>query len=521
MRATSVLSALEAKSCEEGNTSFVADTKGQQLSLSSFVDQVRRLVRGFSAAGLKPGDRVLFAVRPARDTIAMMLAIVEAGGVIIPIDTTAGAELFDSRMKLLSPTWIVAESVLFVASSSKIARKFLQRRGVSIPALARIPNARFVHVGAAWPGVPKGLSLQEVERLGDDGKRRPSAKLEEDAAAMIIFTSGTTSMPKAVVHSHRSIQGVLETVTPMLNAHPGDVIYARELHLIVPALLAGASVIVPEPSVFNAKKTLAHFDEFLVTHFFGVATELQQIIDYLGSSARKMSATLREIWIGAAPVRPALLNSCRKFLTEGTRVWCIYGATEILPIARVSLEEKLAYNGEADFLGRCVQGVTARTAEDGELIVSGPNLCQGYYGESPLEEYASGDIARIRDGQIYMLGRRKDMIVRGHFNIYPELYESTIENIGGIKRCAMVGYYDDALADERVLLAVEPEQEGDDRELLNRIQNCLRSGPHSIDPAALPDAIVCMQIPLAGRSSKIDKQTLREIAKRDDLCASQ
>mgnify|MGYP006128091551 CR=1 FL=1 len=154
-------------------------------------------------------------------------------------------------------------------------------------------------------------------------------------------------------------------------------------------------------------------------------------------------------------------------------------------------------------------------------MVSGPNLCQGYYGESPLEEYASGDIARIRDGRIFLLGRHKDMIVRGRFNIYPELYESTIENIGGIKRCAMIGYYDDALADERVLLAVEPEQENGDHELLARIQNCLRSGPHSIDPAALPDAVVIMKIPLAGRSSKIDKQTLREIAKRDDLCASQ
>jgi acyl-CoA synthetase (AMP-forming)/AMP-acid ligase II len=521
MRAASILSALEAKSREEGNTSFVADTKRQQLSLSSFVGQIRRLAEGFSAAGLKPGDRVLIAARPARDTIAMMLAIVEVGGVIIPIDTTAGEALFDSRMKLCTPTWIVAESVLFVASSSKIARKLLQRRGVSIPPLARIPNARFVHVGAAWPGVPKGLSLQEVERLGDAVNSPLSKQLEEDAAAMIVFTSGTTSTPKAVVHSHRSIQGVLETITPMLNAHPGDVIYARELHLIVPALLAGASVVVPEPSVFNAKKTLAHFEELLVTHFFGVAAELQQIVDYLGNSTSRIPATLREIWIGAAPVRPALLNSCRKFLTEGTRVWCVYGATEILPVARVSLEEKLAYTGEADFLGRCVQGVSARTADDGQLMVSGPNLCQGYYGESPLEEYASGDIARIRDGRIFLLGRHKDMIIRGRFNIYPELYESTIENIGGIRRCAMIGYYDDALADERVLLAVEPEQENDDHELLTRIQNCLRSGPHSIDPAALPDAIVIMKIPLAGRSSKIDKQTLREIAKRDDLCASQ
>ena len=194
--------------------------------------------------------------------------------------------------------------------------------------------------------------------------------------------------------------------------------------------------------------------------------------------------------------------------------------TEILPVARVSLSEKVRYEGEGDLVGECVPGVSAHISSDGELVLRGPNLFSGYFGEPPSAEHGTGDLARLHEGRIVLLGRRKDMIIRGQFNIYPELYETTIDRIDGVRRCAMVGFYDDAVADERVVLAVEPNAGVDASSLEERLGRELRSGPCSIDAAALPDVILVMVLPVVGRSSKVDKNSLREFAQRKTLCAS-
>jgi acyl-CoA synthetase (AMP-forming)/AMP-acid ligase II len=158
--------------------------------------------------------------------------------------------------------------------------------------------------------------------------------------------------------------------------------------------------------------------------------------------------------------------------------------------------------------------VSAVISQDGELVLRGPNLFSGYFGEAPCEEHFSGDIGRLDEGRIVLLGRRKDMIIRGRFNIYPELYESTIERIPGVRQCAMVGIYDAALQDERVILAVEPGQGADREKLKKHVLKELRDGPFRIDSAALPDDIMITSLPLSGRSGKVDKKRLRELAQR-------
>src|SRR5204862_6921665 len=114
--------------------------------------------------------------------------------------------------------------------------------------------------------------------------------------------------------------------------------------------------------------------------------------------------------------------------------------------------------GPGDLVGTPFPGVTARTSDDGELHVTGPNLFRGYLGQPPASDHATGDMAVIDGGRVALLGRRKDMIIRREHNIYPELYESALESIPGVRRCAMVGVYDDARADERVVVAVEAEK---------------------------------------------------------------
>lgn len=126
-----------------------------------------------------------------------------------------------------------------------------------------------------------------------------------------------------------------------------------------------------------------------------------------------------------------------------------------------------------------------------------------------MREHATGDLARLDDGRIVLLGRIKDMIIRGDHNIYPALYEPLAERIDGVRRAALIGDFDTERADERVILVVEPAAGVNAEALHARVHREVRAGPHRFDAAAIPDRIVVRALPESGRSHKVDKQTLR------------
>jgi acyl-CoA synthetase (AMP-forming)/AMP-acid ligase II len=498
----------------------ISDAAGGTLTREALLRRVQQMAAGLRSSGLQSGDRVLFAVRPDAEALVIMLAVVSAGGVLVPLDPSMGDALFESRMARLAPRWVIAESVLYTIGGTPWLRRLARKFGVRIPAIKAIGGAEFVHVGRRLPGVPAGLAASEIESRGAGFTEAADFARDEVDPVMIVFTSGTTSEPRAVVHTWRSMMATLDTVAALINASDGDVVYAKELHLILPALFGGASVVMPSRSRMKAARTLSELHRFKVTHFFSVTGELQQVTDLAYAKQRYLPDSLREIWIGAAPVRASFLQRFESIVRHDPNIWCVYGMTEILPVARVSLREKLSYDGDGDYVGRCVDGVTARISDDGELLLRGANLFSNYFGRPACAELASGDLARIDEGRIILVGRKKDMIIRSDFNIYPELYEATIEQISGVRQCAMVGVYDEQLSDECVVLFVQPEPGTDDSFLEKRLRDELVNGKFRIDASAQPDRIRLMALPLAGRSSKVDKMRLRQIAKREILCES-
>lgn len=203
---------------------------------------------------------------------------------------------------------------------------------------------------------------------------------------------------------------------------------------------------------------------------------------------------------------PSLLRRVVATL-PGVEPISVYGTTEMLPIAFASAKEKLARAAEGDLLGTILPSVRARTAADGELILSGPGMCSGYLGQKPLQELATGDTAMIEDNQIVLLGRKKDMIIRGNTNIYPGLFESTICTLAGVGQALLIGVPDE-IGDERVVLALVPNADAP-TDLADRVARAL---PGMIDTSALPDDVVVIdRIPVSGRSRKPDRAKLREL----------
>ncbi|TXQ22899.1 long-chain fatty acid--CoA ligase, partial [Escherichia coli] len=125
------------------------------------------------------------------------------------------------------------------------------------------------------------------------------------------------------------------------------------------------------------------------------------------------AAPLQLIALGGAPVLPPLIErALARF--PAARIRCVYGMSEILPVAIADGAEKLRTGGGGDAVGTIAGWIRARI-DDGELVLAGPGLARAYLHELPaeLEELRTGDLARIDGDRLTLLGRRKDMLLRG------------------------------------------------------------------------------------------------------------
>ena len=509
-----LLAALDARASEDPRAVALVQPSGERITRRALATRARAVADGLVAQGMLPGEHVLFAVRPGVDAIVWMVGIVAAGGVLVAADLGVGDTVFAAQVAIARPRWIVAESLLLAASRSTLVRRLARWRGLSLLPMGQLEGVRRVRVGGWLPGMDRAVPEREIVRAGRAGGPGCHPVVDDAAACIIVFTSGTTAAPKGVVHSRRSIDATLALIGGQLGFVAGDVLYSRDIHLILPALLAGAAAVVAPGGTFSPGRMMTSLETHGVTHCFTVTAEARTLGEWLARDGRTLPGTVREVMIGAAPVRADFLRAFQSVLPGGARAWCVYGMTELLPAAWITLEDKLAFEGRGDLVGAPAAGVVARTTPAGELVLAGPNLFTGYLGHPPVGEHATGDLASMDAGRIVLHGRAKDMIIRGRYNIYPELHEPVIERIPGVRRCAMVGVFDAARADEQIVLVVEPEPELAGDEVLARVRHALRAGLSVIDEAAAPDVVRLDTLPLVGRSSKVDKQALRERARQ-------
>ncbi|MEJ2857778.1 MULTISPECIES: class I adenylate-forming enzyme family protein [unclassified Saccharothrix] len=480
---------------EHASRPALTDSRGRTLTYAELSTRVLSTAQRLQDRGFTPGTRMLFSIRPGPDAIVLALGTVAAGGTVVFVDPGGGPDLFARRTDLAGPGWAAAESVLYAASAPGPLRALARRRGVLLPDYSALP-VRHIRSGPWLPGVPRGaVSTRSLAKPTTTTFPEP----DPDQDAVIVFTSGTTSDPKAVVHTRGSLAAALDALATRCALAPDTRVHTDQMMLGLPALVAGAHWSMP-PHGFapaaNPSALAAGLDG--ATHTFLVPADLAVILD----SGVELPRSLRQVLLGSAPVLPPLLKRARKALPD-VELLAVYGMTEILPVAIATAEEKIAHTG--DLLGRPLPGVKARIAEDGELLVSGPNLCRGYLGHPPLTEHATGDLAHLDGDRIVLTGRKKDMILRGKTNVYPGLYEPTISALPGVAAAVMIGVPNE-IGDERIVLALVPAPNtGPD--LADRVRSAL---PGLIDASALPDEITVLPaLPVTGRNRKIDRSALR------------
>jgi acyl-CoA synthetase (AMP-forming)/AMP-acid ligase II len=501
----------------------VVDAAGRTLGFGELGRRVASVRSGLRKAGMRPGDAVFFAVRPGPDALVLGLAVLSAGATIVVADPGAGPELFAARAQLVQAggghTWAAAESVLYALTARKSVRALVRRRGLVLPDFAQLDAARHVRTGRWLPGTPRAaLALSGLLRTAPPGELGDGeSEMSPDTAALVVFTSGTTAAPRGVVHTRGSLTAGSALIGERVGWGPGDLVHTDQLMIGLPALAAGAgwslSGLPSQPG-----RVLRHLAERHASHHFGTPADVAKLLDVAEAGGGRLPDALRCVMLGAAPVPPAVLRRVRA-AAPGAEILSVYGTTEALPIAVTTAEAKLAHAAQGDLLGEPLPGVMVRigegsggaeSSEGGEILVRGPNVAPRYLGQADFAELATGDLGRLdADGRLILLGRAKDMLIRGSFNLYPGLYEPAIAALPGVADCAYVGLPDPVTLDEQVVLAVVAAVGQDPDVLVKRLASELTG---VIDTAACPDRVVPVAaIPRGGRTAKPDRGALRKL----------
>jgi len=531
-----VLAACDAHGPASGLSSAPrSGTRIETLTYGELGRRIRATAAGLVDLGMQHGDRVLFSVRPGPDAVILALGIVHAGGTVVFADPGAGESLFRARAALAAPTWVAAESLLYLASTA-LLRPLARRRGLDLPAYAAIvPDARHLYAGPSLPGVPRGArSISSIRanrtRSALAPVQLPRMNARADAGegdeALIVFTSGTTAAPRAVVHTRGSLgAGLADVATASMRE--GQRVVTDQLMVGIPALIAGAHWIMPAPGLDPGaapERYLGLLPDAEV--LFTPPAALDAILRLLDERPHLAPRRLETLILGGAPVlRPLLERAFARF--PGVTIRAVYGMTEILPVAIADGAEKLARSeAEGDYVGRLMPSVRARLdgadENGGELIVAGPGLASGYLGDAPLTEVRTGDLARLDGDELVLLGRKKDMLIRGTQNVYPGLYEPVIAGLPGVREAVMTGV-PDAIGDDRIVVLVVPEVAPpaglDARHPLALAVG--RALPGLLDAGVVPDAVFASpELPRSGRSRKLDRRAVARLVSGEMLPSS-
>jgi len=320
-----------------------------------------------------------------------------------------------------------------------------------------------------------GPHTQYASFLEDRDSRRELPALDPDAARMVMFTSGTTGSPKAVMHTHNSIHALIcqlrehwlisagdKFLVPSPISHIGGSIYAFEC----PLLLGTTALLMDR---WDADEAVQIMESEQCTHVAGATPFLEQIL----AAAKRAGTRLPDLKVficGGASVPPSLIRAGADYFSRAV-VTRVYGSTEV-PVTTVGAIDQDDKAHAADTDGRpgfaeikLVDGSGNDSAE-GEIYARGPQMLVGYLHDEDEAGafdsegyYRTGDVGRWVDGDyLVVTGRVKDIIIRNGENISPKEIEDILVSHPDIAEVAVVGV-PDARTGERVCAVIVPRRQ--------------------------------------------------------------
>ncbi|WP_028066740.1 long-chain-fatty-acid--CoA ligase [Solirubrobacter soli] len=395
-------------------------------ALDAAAAQVAGLLR---AKGVAPGDRVAIMLPNTPHFAVTYYGALRAGAVIVPMNVLLKQRevafyLRDSGAKVLF-AWHEFAEAAHAGAEAADAEVVLVEPGQLEALLARCEPAEAV-----------------VERADDD-------------TAVILYTSGTTGTPKGAELTHgnlaRNVAASIELFgtgehTVALGALPFFHAFGQTCALNTTIAVGGRLTLLPR---FDAGKALEIIERDAVTTFLGVPTMYAAMLHHPGEHD---TSSLTVCVSGGAAMPVEVMRAFEERF--GCAVLEGYGLSETSPVASFNRRDRERKPGT---IGLPIAGIELRVADDGELLIRGHNVMKGYWNrpEATAEAidadgwFHSGDIARVDDdGYFAIVDRKKEVVIRGGFNVYPREIEEVIYEHPAVLEAAVIGVPHDTLGEE-------------------------------------------------------------------------
>ena len=470
---------LRASAERFGDAVAIADTdRGVSLTFTELLDAANTAAKAFAASGIQADDKAAIWAPNIAEWVVAALGLQTAGGVLVPLNTRfkgreAGYVLEKSEAKMLFCTrdFLDTDYVALLADAYGTGNASNPISG--LPNLQEIVSFDQLAADTAKTGTAASTTwqsfLQRGNAISDTEIEARVANRTADHLSDILFTSGTTGMPKGVMTTHgQSLRGY-KVWSDLVGLREGDryLIVNPFFHGFgykagwLASLMAGCTV-YPH-AVFDVDRIMAKVAEHKITVMPGPPTLYQSILNHPRLSQCDISS-LRLAVTGAAAIPVELIHRMRDELTFGTIVTG-YGLTESSAIATMCRHDDDPET-IATTSGRAIPGVEVRIADDdgselppmtpGEIWVRGYNVMAGYLNDpeataetiTPEGWLKTGDIGVMNeDGYVAITDRKKDMFIVGGFNAYPAEIENLILAHESVAQVAVVGIPDERMGE--------------------------------------------------------------------------
>ena len=411
------------------------------------------------AHGVQPGDRVVLVCGNWPEHVAAWYAVLAAGAVVVDVNYIVQDEEWRYVVDDCAPAAIIGGS------------PFRARLEPLAAAAGDVPVLWAEACGSAWPELVSTDSapheLAPVTRAADD-------------LAVIAYTSGTTGLPKGVMHTHGAIVQQLRLLADVQGYRPDDVVYLAIpmfalmgfLPIVASTVRGGGAVFLAER--FDAAAMSRASRRYGLTYLTLSAPMLDAIIR-LPDDERPTFPKLRVLTAGGAPLQPEV--RARFEALVGVPLSQGYGMTEMLGVLVADYEGDAPWGScgrirpldSTDMVVLDDDGRVLGAGEVGEFAVHRSCVMVGYWQRPDLYEeqftgdwFRTGDIGKIDDeGFFYVLDRKKDVIIRGGFNIYSAEIERVLNEHPDVAEATVVGCPDERLGEVPVAFVVPRDADVD------------------------------------------------------------
>ncbi|MFV4605139.1 fatty-acid--CoA ligase FadD5 [Mycobacterium tuberculosis] len=429
---------------------------GNTMTWADLRRRVAALAGALSGRGVGFGDRVMILMLNRTEFVESVLAANMIGAIAVPLNFR------------LTPTEIA------VLVEDCVAHVMLTEAALAPVAIGVRNIQPLLSVIVVAGGSSQDSVFGYEDLLNEAGDVHEPVDIPNDSPALIMYTSGTTGRPKGAVLTHANLTGqamtALYTSGANINSDVGFVgvplFHIAGIGNMLTGLLLGLPTVIYPLGAFDPGQLLDVLEAEKVTGIFLVPAQWQAVCTE--QQARPRDLTLRVLSWGAAPAPDALLRQMSATFPE-TQILAAFGQTEMSPVTCMLLgEDAIAKRGS---VGRVIPTVAARVVDQnmndvpvgevGEIVYRAPTLMSCYWNnpEATAEAFAggwfhSGDLVRMdSDGYVWVVDRKKDMIISGGENIYCAELENVLASHPDIAEVAVIGRADEKWGEVPIAVA--------------------------------------------------------------------